>query len=331
MAKPPATEMVVMATSDGKLQFVPKSESGSSPVSAQEAAAEPFRTAATTQIDWKQIIDQWLPIIIDEFKKTKPPEPSPDPGPSPNPPPGPTPPGPAPHNSLKIVFSDESGKTISGNTVDAGIQLLATLPLDAADPSSIAKDIDPAKYGWQVARHGSVQMSKIPNNLGYSFTLNSQDAYAEFFLTHFPSSKQIGPIRVVANHAPQPPPGPVPPGPTPPTPDPIPDPSPPDVGPSNRILGLVVFADVNATERNPAFSKLTTSKYWEELGKRHKVAVFPRNTNDKDGKLFLTEIAGTLGAVLLIREEGGEKLAVVPLPQSESTFETEIQKWSSRK
>ena len=270
------------------------------PVDAPEAA-EPTRDTeaeakAAKDIDWKAIIDQLTPIIIDRLKPRPEPEPKPKPTPDPEPPKPPLP------SDSTIKITDETGKVVAAATVDSGSLFLATAT---------------GNIGWQSSRHGAVRLVTLPNNLGYAFSLDA-GAWVEFFLTDYTAKTQTS-LRVTANHSPMPPPEPKP----EPRPEPRPEPA------TNRVLGLVVFADL--AERNPEYAGLMASKYWQTLSDRHRVAIYTRTTNEPVGKAFLAETAGAKGATLLIRDDTvSAKLAVVPLPKTEAEFEAAIRAWSSR-
>lgn len=160
----------------------------------EKATPESDHVAA---IDWKAIIDQLLPVIIDKLK----PQPDPKPDPPPKPDPTPIPPTPPVPSGSKIVVSDENGKPLTAATVDAGALYLVTASTSG-------------KVAWAKSSSGQVRVIALPDNRGFVFSL-TEYAFVEFHLTD--SSLSTVSLRITANHGPQPPPGPV----DPVAPDPV--------------------------------------------------------------------------------------------------------------
>lgn len=141
---------------------------------------------------------QWADLIrklIDELKpKPAPVDPKPvDPKPvDPKPvDPKPLPVDPVTPVESRIVITDETGKSVTAATVDAGALFLAT----AHGGSQVA---------WQASKHGSVRVAALPANSGFAFSLDA-GAFVEFFLTDYAAKTQAS-IRITCNTAPQPPP-----------------------------------------------------------------------------------------------------------------------------
>lgn len=270
-----------------------------------EPAVAPAREEPPMAVAAKMTTEEWAALIqqvIEAINKVTPPKPEPPPLPDPKPKPDPAP------VESKIVVTDENGKAVTASTVDPGALLLVT-----SSGSSV---------GWQFAKHGAVRVASLPNNLGYAFSLDA-GAWIELFLTDYAAKTQTS-VRITANQGPMPPP-PVPVPPNPPSP-----PSPPSPPPKEAMtLGLIVFSDVSS--RGPDTARLLMSRYWQDLNKRHKVAVYDRSTGETVGKAFLAETAGATGDVLLIRDDTrSSKLAVIPLPKTEADFETAIKSWSTK-
>lgn len=287
--------------------------------------SEPSHVAATVEKKTKPVppestvgvtpdeIKQWADIIQQLLDQLKPKPVPPTPIPVPPTPPTPVPPTPEPQPptpqpaEAKIIISDETGKSLTAATVEAGALFLATAS-------------DGGKVAWAKSIHGSARVVTLPSNLGYAFTLQS-GAFIEFFLTD--SGLTTTSIRITCNQGPIPPPTPQP---TPPEPTP-PQPTPPQ--PSDRVLGLIVFSDKETRTADTA--KLLNSRYWQEISERHRVAVYFRSTSEAVGKAFLAETDGMTGDILLIRDDASSsRLACVPMPKTQAAMDAEVAKWSSR-
>ena len=295
---PAAPAAVVVAAKPAKIVVKPS-----------ESATGVEAVGKMTPAEWAEFIKQ----ILDLLPKPVPPAPVP---PNPVPPQPPLPPGPVPPSpppspptpaDSKIVISDETGKSLTSATVEAGALFLAT--------SSTT-----GKVAWAKSVHGSVRVIALPDNRGFAFTL-AEGSYLEIFLTD--ASLSTASIRISSNTGPRPPPvDPI---------NPVVPVDPPKPQPSAKHVSLVVVHDSVKITPSTAMVLNATDVWNEFTAAGDEWEFFSRVTREPKGVKAIADAESQVPVLLIYDKSTGKKLVSVPLPKSVDELRATVAKYTGVK
>lgn len=210
----------------------------------------------------------------------------------------------------QIILTGSDGVPIKDHKAEAGQLVMVTAS-------------QKVPVGWSVSKYGEVRLVTMPDNLGFTFSLQP-GSFVEFFLTDA-SLKSVS-MRVECNLAPQPPPH-VDPVPTPPEPAPKPTPPPGPVA-KTRVSLSVVHSATNITPETAIV--LNSIDTWNEFtAKGNEWIIYEESDDTPEGKKAVKDAGNLDLPVLVIYDKTtGTKLAAVPLPTSRSKLQAVVSEYT---